>query len=184
MERQLPPFDFSILRILDCGFTINELVAIEKDKIKIGYGMNFQFDVENNWIEYVVKAEFKHTETDFTFLSGSALTRFGVNNLSAFVDENDKVIFPTGSVEALFGIAFTHMRAILSKNVAGSRFSTIIVPIINPAPIFHELLKMHVDAFKKATQKKTLKQEEKSDYMDIQLTNSAQSVKGPKKVRT
>jgi len=82
-------------------------------------------------------------------LSGSVLTRFSVNNLKGFVDENDKIVFPDGSLEALFGIAFNHMRAILAKNVAGSKFSTTIVPAINPAPIFHELLKMNVEAYKK-----------------------------------
>jgi len=149
METEIQPFIFGIIRILDCGFAIQELVDFKDDNIKIGYGMNFQYSMEHDWIEYVVKAEFKETEKNHTFLSGSVLTRFSVNNLKGFVDENDKIVFPDGSLEALFGIAFNHMRAILAKNVAGSKFSTTIVPAINPAPIFHELLKMNVEAYKK-----------------------------------
>jgi hypothetical protein len=153
MAKELPPFEFGIMRILDCGFMIEELISPEPGKIKIGYGMNFLFDVPANWIQFLIKVNFQDSDTGNEFLTGTVLTRFSVNNLAGFVDENDKVIFPNGSLETLFGIAFSHLRAILSKNVMGSRFSHIIVPIIHPGSLFNQLLQLNADKFREMKSK-------------------------------
>ena len=183
MEKEDQPFSFGIIRILDCGFAIQELIPPDEDKIKMGYGMNFVFDVNTSWIEFIVSVEFKHADNDLTFLSGSTLTRFGVNNLGGFVNEDDKVEFPDGALETLFGIAFTHMRAILSKNIAGSRFSDIIVPVINPSVVFHELLKTNIEMRTNLNQR--LKDEEKQVRSNIELakTERGEKLKRHKKIK-
>lgn len=149
MENENKPFEFGIIRILDCGFSIQELITPDPDKILIGYGMNFVFDVKEGWVEFVLKAEFKHSDNNETFLHGSVLTRFAIVDFSSYLNENNQIAFPAGSLETLFGIAFGHLRAIIAKNVSGSRFAGVIVPVINPAPIFNELLQMNTAATKK-----------------------------------
>jgi hypothetical protein len=67
METEIQPYEFGILRILDCGFAIHELIPPHPDKILIGYGMNFSFDVQEGWVEYLVIAEFKHSDNNETF---------------------------------------------------------------------------------------------------------------------
>lgn len=143
------PFGFGIERILDSGFFIREQVNVDENKIKLGYGMIFLFDIPNSWVEYVITANFKDTDTDISFLYGSVLTRFIIKDLAGYLDENKNIVFPNHSLETLFSIAFTHMRAILSKNVAGSKYSNIIVPIINPAQVFNELLQINIENAKK-----------------------------------
>jgi len=161
MENGIQPYSFGIIRILDCGFSIQELIPPDPDKILIGYGMNFLFDVQEGWIEFVLKAEFKHSDHNQTFLTGNVLTRFAIIDFASFLGEDGKVFFPPGCLETLFGIAFGHLRAIMAKNVSGSRFAGVIVPVINPHPIFHELLKNNLEAEKKFKEPGGIKKEEK-----------------------
>jgi len=149
MHKELPPFVFGIMRIQDCGFMIEEAVHPVDGKMQIGYGMEFLFDVANSWIQYIIRVDFKNSDTNQMFMSGTVLTRFSVDNLNGFVDENNNVIFPDGSLETLFGIAFGHLRAILSKNISGSRFSKFYVPVINQDSLFNELLQANIERFKK-----------------------------------
>ncbi|MEX8548899.1 MAG: hypothetical protein V5804_14980 [Mucilaginibacter sp.] len=143
-------FGFAIERILDTGFFIREFLKVEEDKIKVGYGMKFLFDTDNDWIDYDISANFKEISSDITFVFGSVLTRFFVKDLAGFVDDKKNIVFPDQSLETLFSIAFTHMRAILSKNIAGSKYSNIImVPVINPHKVFNELLQMNIENAKK-----------------------------------
>ena len=153
MEKETPPLEFGILRILDCGFSIEELIGNEPN-IDIGYGMSFVFSVENNWIQFAIRTDFKQVDTDIIFFSGTVSTRFGVNNLKQLEDEDGKITFPQGFLETLFGITFSHMRAILAKNVAGSRFSNIIVPLINPKSLFNELLQGNIEKLKEFAKNK------------------------------
>ena len=155
MEKETPEFTYGIIRILDCGFGIQELISPELDKITVGYGMNFGINTEENWVQYVIKADFMDSETNSVFLSGTSLTRFNVTNLKGFIKENNDMLLPDGFLETLFGIAFTHMRAILAKNIAGSKFSNIIVPIVNPNPLFKDLLQIQREEMKKRSQGKT-----------------------------
>jgi hypothetical protein len=143
MEREFQQFEFNIIRILDCGFAIEELIGNEPS-MNIGYGMSFVFSNEKDWIQFTIRADFKQNNTNIIFFSGTVSTRFGVNNLKQFENDKGEILFPEGSLEMLFGIAFSHMRSILAKNVAGSRFSNIIVPIINPTILFNELLQGNI----------------------------------------
>ncbi|MVN21088.1 hypothetical protein [Mucilaginibacter arboris] len=158
---ELPPFQFSIMRILDCGFMIEEAISPENNNIQIGYGMSFTFDTQNDWIEYLIRTDFREKDSNIKFLSGTVLTRFNIANLVSFVDENQKINFPDGSLEILFGIAFGHMRAIVSKNIAGSRFSHFIIPIINQQSLFKELLEANIERVKKIRETELIKKEDK-----------------------
>lgn len=169
MEKTLPPFRFEIIRILDCGFMIEEMITPEPGNVDVRYGMNFVFDVQNSWIQYGIRCDFKDVSTNQNFLSGTVLTRFGIDNLSAFVDENDKVQFPSGSLEALFGIAFSHMRAITSKNVSGSKFTNLLVPVVNPNELFTELLNINIEKFSKFKEEVGLEKKERTSISDFQL---------------
>ncbi len=144
MENETVPFEFGILRILDCGFLIEELIDIGDHNIKMGYGMNFSFSSKNNWVEFVIKAEFKHSESGITFIAGSVLTRFNILNISQYIDENNKVLFPPNPFEMLLGMALRHMRAILSKNIMGSRYCHICVPVVNPCITFSGSLSLNL----------------------------------------
>ena len=47
MEKEIQPFQFGILRILDCGFMVEEAILPELT-MDIGYGMTLVYSVEEN----------------------------------------------------------------------------------------------------------------------------------------
>ncbi|HSY62430.1 MAG TPA: hypothetical protein VK796_11160 [Cytophaga sp.] len=177
MDKQQSLFGFEVMRILDCGFSIEEAINPQPGNVLIGYGMNFVFDVENSWVQYGIRADFKDNETKQSFMTGTVLTRFGIDNLSQFLDENDNVMFPEGSLEALFGIAFNHMRAILSKNVSGSKFQNIIVPVIIPRDLFPELLQINIEKFNEFKASAGVENQQPSDIADFQIKEKKSKIK-------
>jgi len=154
MKKEAQPFEFGIIRIADLTYFVNEIPKIINEKVQLGYGMNFLFDTVENWVEFVVRVDFKDSDSGTSILSGSTLTRFSVKNLNGFVNEEDVLVFPNDSVETLFGIAFSHMRAMLSKNAAGTKFNWIIVPIIDAKQLFNDLLQHNVEVMKKLKKEK------------------------------
>jgi len=147
MLKELPAFEFGIARILDCGFSIEEAHNPE-DGLQIGYGMSFLFDPTNSWIQFNIRVDFTTQKTSALAVTGTVMTRFSVNSLSDFLDENNIVNFPEGAVESLFGIAYSHLRAILAKNLSGSRFNDLYVPVANPNELFHSLFQANVERAK------------------------------------
>jgi hypothetical protein len=147
MDKESNPFEFGIIRILDCGFMIEEAIPNEPN-MEIGYGMHLVYDIENNWFQINIKADFKQPTSGIIFITGTVLTRFFIKDLVSFVNENGKLQLPNGSAETFFSIAFGHMRAILAKNIAGSRFSNMVVPVIYAAPLFNELLNSNIQTLK------------------------------------
>lgn len=151
MDDKLPILGFQIVRILDCGFFIEESINVDFENAQIGYAMNFSFSIENNWIEFIIRVDLKEKSSNATFLSGTVLTKFGINNLAGFLNQDNKFDFPSGSLEVLFGIAFSHLRAIVAKNSAGSRFRDFIIPPINQIALFNELLEANIERVKQAS---------------------------------
>lgn len=150
MDDKLPVLGFQIIRILDCGFFVEELIKVDFENAQIGYAMNFSFSIEDSWIEFLIRVDLKEKISNATFLSGTVLTKFGINNLANFLNEDNKFDFPSGSLEVLFGIAFGHLRAIVAKNSAGSRFRDFIIPPINQVALFNELLEANIERMKQA----------------------------------
>jgi hypothetical protein len=176
MEKENPPFFYGILRILDCGFQVEEAIEPDIVGMKVGYAMNFLFDVDNNWIEYLIRVDFSDEKTGITFVSGTVKTVFSIRDFKSFVDENNKVQFPTGSLETLFGIAFGHLRAILAKNLGGTKYSQVYVPVINAAVVFNDLLQMNIERFKQAQTEGKVEVVRKEESIKQEDKNSAESI--------
>jgi hypothetical protein len=184
MEKEEQPFFYGILRILDCGFQVEEAIEADIDAMKVGYGMNFLFDVDNNWIDFLIRADFRDEKTGITFVTGTAKTIFSIKDFKNLVDENDKIQFPKGSLETLFGIAFGHLRALLAKNLGGTKYSHVYVPVINAHVVFNDLLHINIEKFKQAQAEgkiEVTKKEDSKQMEDIALAPNTEAKKIAKK---
>lgn len=131
--------ELAILKIQDLGFTIDERATVAAQS-KLDYNINVGYNVNEDWIEFTISPIMRNAETLQIFLSGSVLTRFLVKDIKTFVD-GDRLNIPDTAMTTLFSMAFTHTRAILAKNCAGSRYSTIYLPIINPKEMLDQVMK-------------------------------------------
>jgi hypothetical protein len=184
MENESPQLFFSILRILDCGFIFEEAIQADISDMKIGHGMNFFFDIDNEFIDYLVRIDFIDAKTGLTFISGTVKTMFSIRDFRKFVDSDKKVQFPKGSLEAMFSISYHHLRAILAKNLGGTKFSNVYAPIVNPHDLFHTLLQENIEKIKNAptvSVNDNLKKETPKEMENIVL---APNTKGKKSKNT
>lgn len=140
MENELPAFRFNILRILDSVFFVEEAYDPNPNDVKTNFGMGFHFDTEAGWVQYNIRANFSTDDTEKPFVTGTVVTKFAVENLKSFTDSDGSVIWPSNALEVMFSIAFTHMRALLAKNTAGTKFSQYIVPLVNSRELFKQLM--------------------------------------------
>ncbi|MES2111363.1 MAG: hypothetical protein V4577_21585 [Bacteroidota bacterium] len=140
MENELPQFRFNILRILDSVFFVEEGYNPKPEDVKINFGMGFHFDVEEGWVQYNIRADFSAGEIEKQFVTGTVVTKFAVDNLKSFTDSDGSIMWPSNALEVMFSIAFTHMRALLAKNTAGTKFSQYIVPLVNSRELFKQLM--------------------------------------------
>jgi hypothetical protein len=143
MENQHPQFGFNVLRILDSVFFVEEGLDPDPNEVKISYALGFHGNIEESWVQYNIRADFS-TEATKTFATGTVVTKFGIDNMKSFI-EGENIAWPVNSLETMFSIAFSHLRALLAKNMAGTKFSNYIVPLVNPATLFKQLMETHPD---------------------------------------
>jgi len=144
-NKEVKNFDFAIARILDCGFLVEEAIPAENGKVNLGYGMKLFVDLNENWIQFILKAEFKNIDHKLPMVHSTVLTKFAIKELNSFLNNENKFDFPSGSIETLFGVAFGHLRAITSKNLAGSRHNLLLLPAINPMELFKTVLSDNIN---------------------------------------
>ena len=145
MENQSAPLTVSVLRILDSAFFIEEAFNPKHDEVKIGYGIGFYSSVDECSVQFNIKAELT-TEEGKLFASNTVSTKFKVVEMKSFFNPDDQVInWPNNSLETMFGIAFSHLRSIMAKNLGASKFKDYIIPLVNPSSLFKILIKDHPD---------------------------------------
>ena len=127
--------EIGILKIKDLGFFLDELIDSGEDSGLV-YNLNIGQNIQEEWIEFMLEAQFKNKTTGETFLSGKASTRFLIKNLKDFV-VSDSLNLPPDAMTTMFSMSFTHTRAILSKNTAGSKFDNMYLPIVNPGELLN-----------------------------------------------
>ena len=129
-------FDFNVLEIRDLGFTVNEHLPAELPTDWIS-SVDVGFSETSNWIEVTVGVDFRD-EQEKTLVSGRVLTRFFVSQLEQYFSPDREYILtlPNDYDLTLFSLSFTHTRAILTKNLAGTKYSKVIVPLVNPNEFF------------------------------------------------
>jgi len=131
-----------ILNIQDLGFQVNIFEKPNTDDIAIGYDMNLSFNEIEDWIQFIIEVEFVNSKNQVRIIYSTVLSKFFVENLKQyFTKDNDALQLPYQGLETLFGMAFTHTRAILAKNLAGTPHSHLYIPIINPGILLNDLLK-------------------------------------------
>ena len=138
------PIDLVIVRIADLGFEVNESV-IPLETYGIGYSLVWSFNSNENWVEFILKAEYRSLDTEPIFMMANVLTRFFIKDLQNFIlmkEEKETLDLPNHVMVTMFSITFTHTRAIMSKNCASSKFKDYYLPLINPAESLQQLLKL------------------------------------------
>ena len=130
--------EIGILKIKDLGFMINDSIDPGEES-QIQYNLDLNYNLDEDWIEFTIEAEFRDSLTEKSYLNGKVLTRFQVKNLKNFINPQG-INLPPEIMTTMFSMSFTHTRAILAKNTVGSKFGDAYLPIINPVEVLNHFL--------------------------------------------
>lgn len=138
MESQEDRISFSIRRIKDFAFEINESIIVDRNNnSRVTFDNGLAFSADTNQIDFIIDVKFfvSDASTD-AFLRGKVLTSFYVENLARFIDEeSNNLTMPQPVLVMMLSMALTHARALIAKGAMGSRFNDIYMPIVNPSEV-------------------------------------------------
>ena len=140
MKEKKLSLQISIIRISDQGFFVNEEVSLPD---KTAAGMDIRLRVDHNFEEeklaFIVEAVFYvQNGRSQVLLSGKVRTDYQVENLKNLKSNDGNVLdVPDQAMITMLSIAISHLRAVLTKNASSTLHQNLILPIVNPAEIYH-----------------------------------------------
>ena len=130
---------FNILRIKDISFWVNEIFYDPKypaDKVQVRVNCELKFNADANYviIELNPLYFYEYPDQDIKehiFANITVHNTFAVNDVKSFI-KGDQLYLPTEVLVTLIGISISHTRALFSKNIDGTAFNGIVLPLIDP----------------------------------------------------
>ena len=135
-----------------------EFLVDESKEIGENYDFNLRVDVRSdipsNMVRLIITANYFVTKTQDHFMKGTVLTGFEIQDLKAFsrIMPNGKeaIDFPDNFWITLFSLSVTHARALIARSAAGTNYSNLIMPIINPEQEFKKIFGKEMEQDQKA----------------------------------
>ncbi len=135
-----------ISRIKDISFSINQGVALPPEEdVNINLAQQLNFNLEKNEVELIITAAFSKKT------GGEVLTQITVSNIfqvqelkqfqvqeqvqSKSNDDKIAMDIPDHLYITMLSLSISHTRALLAKNLAGSAFEPVTIPILDPVAI-------------------------------------------------
>ncbi len=134
--------NFGIQQIKELEFFIDESVNIG-EAFDFNYHVELRNEVEHERVIFTITANYFLNKTTEAFMKGKSSTVFLIkdmkNHSRKLSNGSDAVDLPDPLWITLFSIAFTHARALLAKSSSGTKYSHMLMPLINPE---HEFIKI------------------------------------------
>lgn len=137
-EKKAIEFAIDDIRLLE--FFVDESKNVGKT-FNINYSIDIGMDIPNDILRISIAAFCKEQEGDVVFMRGNVETIFSIRNMNlyAFSDDRPGIDLPREFMITLFSISFSHARAILAQSSGRVKFSTILLPIIDPVLEFNKM---------------------------------------------
>ena len=135
-------FDLGILRIANLGFAVNESFDLSAT-VNLSYGLKIRLNPPEEWIEITLTTIYRTQESEPPFLTSNALTKFILKDMSRYSVNGDpmNITLPDEILHTCFSITYSHARAIQMTNTSGTKFSSLVLPIVNPAELCNNIMK-------------------------------------------
>jgi len=135
MEKEKDNLSYRILRVKDIGFNVNENFILhdkQSSDIKISLSCELKIHTKSKIIVIEIFAFYYYQhEIGKQLASITVQNAFTVLNLEEY-DTNDRLLLPPNFLITIVSISLSHTRALFSKNIDGTVFNGIIMPLINP----------------------------------------------------
>lgn len=136
------PIHFGIREIKELEFFVDEWKDVGKS-FEFNYNVDIFPDSKTESLRIAITANYLNAASKEVFLRGKVLTGFYIKDMKSYARMQDNgqegVDIPEQLWVTLFSIAFTHARAILARSSAGTKFTDLLMPVINPQQEFQKL---------------------------------------------
>lgn len=133
---------FGIREIKELEFFVDEWKDID-GSFDFNYNVDIFPETNVELLRIVITANYLKTSSKELFLKGKVLTSFFIKDMKTYARKHESgqegIDIPEPVWVTLFSIAFTHARAILARSAAGTKFSGLLMPVINPPQEFRKL---------------------------------------------
>jgi hypothetical protein len=133
MGENQPHFQFSIKKIKDIYFFINEELAIpgkiQGVKVEMQYKMGYHKEQNLLNLILIIFLHYNEQPPDKKLSEIHVQNLFEVNNIAQYIDKNDSLILPHDILASIFSMSISHSRALFYKNVAGTFLQDAILPV-------------------------------------------------------
>lgn len=127
---------FQIHRVKDISFFVNERLYEDNPNRRIRIEMNQSSGISpnNNLFNLTLKVFLFYEDNPSEFLAEIEVENvFIIADLEKYTEDGTGI--PGELLISMVSISISHVRALMSKNIAGSVYQTIIVPIMNPVDV-------------------------------------------------
>ena len=109
----------------------------DKDGANLTLGVHTEFNIEKNLVFFDVIIELMYN--DEILINHVGRTGFEINGLSQLMISEEEIDFPQHILEQLYGISFSHSRALLAVETARTPYNgKFYIPVINPKRFIEE----------------------------------------------
>ncbi len=122
---------------------IDQLTAMH-----FNYNVDLNIVVPEELVSLTITATYMDANSKEVFMKGKAMTSYLIKDMKSMSKKaengSDSVDLPEPLWISLFSIAYTHARALLAKNSAGTKYRHLLLPAINPTTEFKKLFGPHL----------------------------------------
>jgi hypothetical protein len=130
-----------IVRIKDFGFLVYEFLHTNDPSkiITIRFQNRIGFTVDQNMVELSIRVFFFYDDNPENVLGEIQVQNvFEVPDLRKYLRPNNILILPPSIITAIVGVSISHTRSLFCKNLAGTLFQNVIIPIVDAQQISKE----------------------------------------------
>lgn len=134
----LESISIRILNIKDIEFFVDEtLDSVLQAEVSIEQSL--RIDIPTKTFEIILTVSFLNN--NYVFMRGKTSNTFEILEMDQLIpkDENDKIDLPEDTLAIILGLSLSHTRALMAKNGAGTKFSNILLPILDPKVVAKDL---------------------------------------------
>lgn len=136
------PIQFGIREIKELEFFVDEGKE-SNGSFNFNYNVDILPDLQGELLRIVITANYLKPSSKELFLRGKVSTGFYIKDMKSYARTQqtgqEAIDIPEQVWVTLFSIAFTHARAILARSAAGTKFTGLLMPVINPQKEFQKL---------------------------------------------
>ena len=130
--------NFSIKKVKEFSFTVDESLFEENKQANIQFQHNTRFFHETNIVDLTLRVYYSYDANippNHILVDFHVQNIFEVPNLKQYSNNNIDFVLPHNLIVSMVSVSISHMRALMAKNIAGSVYEENILPIINPVEV-------------------------------------------------